>query len=171
MDKGFFRKKIFNIEIVSKSLSDLNKMVEAIIYLRKKHPPYFSLTKKLKGVFVYPKLGYDNEFFPMEKVWVCELRTVRESSTIYLASLLVHEAVHLRQFESGIAKNTKKTELDAYQVQKKFLSKAGDKISAQWIMEQYKENWTRYHYKSSKQFFKPNKKFRIFLDRIGSFKK
>lgn len=171
MNNNFIRKKILGIEVVAELQSDFNKVAVAILYLKRKYSMYFNLIKKIKGIYIYPKLGYDNEFFPDKKKWVCELKTVRESSIIYLASLLVHEAIHLRQYKHGLIKNTKKTELEAYETQRKFLNKAGDKKSAQWIMKQYRENWTKYRYKDTKQFLKPSKKFKVFLDSIGSSKK
>lgn len=79
-----------------------------------------------------------------EKVWVCGIPTVRESSVSYLASLLVHESVHCAKLEQGSWNEKLKDEPEAYHTQMSFLKKYGEKNEYEYVKRLIREkHWKR----------------------------
>lgn len=135
------KKKLEIIEIVSNSQNDINKILETLLFIKKKSKDNWRQIKLITAIIVSPKNGYDNQLFPKERIWICQAGTVRKSSIPYLASLLMHEACHIGQYRMENKKWTESLEKQAYQVQRNFLAKYGTLKEVDWLDKMFKKRW------------------------------
>ncbi len=126
------------IEIVGSTLKDLKKVSEAILFL-KKDDVWGNKLNNLKKIIIHGKNSYDNELFHRGRIWVCQLGTVRESSVVYLASLIAHEIYHVLQRKKGMDNVNSRMEPAAYGAQIRFLKKYGTKRDVWWVSKLLKE--------------------------------
>lgn len=116
-------------------------MSRAVLFVKRNRPRTFKLIKSLDAILIYQKRGYENQLFYKERIWVCKTQTVLESSLAYLASLLVHEAEHLRQHDGGKRAFGSRAEGEAYRAQRRFLKSTGTKEEVMWLDSLYKKKW------------------------------
>ncbi len=126
------------VEIIGIRLKDLKKVAEAVLFLGS-DSVWRGKLKNLKKIVIHNKNSYDNELFHRGKIWVCQLGTVRESSVVYLASLIAHEIFHAIQGKRGMDNINSRMEPAAYKAQIRFLSKYGTKQDVQWVSKLLKE--------------------------------
>ena len=134
--KKIFVTTQYGITIAATQKTVLEKLKRAVSFAVQHDIQSSRLVKRMRAILVYPRNGYDNELFRKSRIWVCEMKTIRESSTPYLASLLVHEGWHLAQFSRGVRNVHSRAERTAYKTQAKFLTAIGDKRGARWVGQQ-----------------------------------
>ncbi len=137
----FYKKTINGIGLFAETVQEIENMVNALNFIKKHNNVLFDDVKKIEAVIVHPNKGYDTEFFPKQKVWICQSGTILESSVEYMAGLFVHESHHIKQYESGNTEASPKLEKEAYLIQRKFLMDIGDEYSAKWLDEQHEKKW------------------------------
>lgn len=156
-NKKFYTTNIHKLSVVASSKNEIARIVNAIQLIHKQIA--------LKAILVYPRQGYGNELFPAESVWVCESGTVIKSSPTYLASLIVHESEHMRQYKGGKRRASAANERGAYEAQRRFLIQAGDTYGTEWLDTQFKSKW--WIQKSSdekKKWVRSEKYHRVFCE-------
>lgn len=126
------------IEIIGATLKDLKKVSEAVLFLAS-DSAWAGKLKNLKKIIIHGKNSYDNELFHRGRIWVCQLGTVRESSVVYLASLIAHEIYHIIQGKKGMDNINSRMEPAAYNSQIRFLKKYGTRRDVWWVSKLLKE--------------------------------
>ena len=137
----FYQIDIKNIKICASQIKDINKIFDSLNFISQKDKKIWNRVKKIKAIIVHPKIGYDNELFRPDYIWVCEQGTVRESTMAYLASLIVHESRHVEQYIKGVRNVDFRAEPSAYQDQIEFLEKYGEKYNADYVKKLYSEKF------------------------------
>jgi len=137
----FYQSDFYGTKICAAFKSDIAKISDSLNFIFKKDKQAWSDVKKIKAIIVNSKRGYNNELFRPECVWVCEIKTVRESTVAYLASLVVHEARHVKQYLRGVKNVDFRAEPAAYKDQIKFLEKYGEKYNANYVKKLYAEKY------------------------------
>lgn len=142
LGKQYQRKKICGICIMAQTPKELRCVEIAIKFVAKKEKKLLIQLKKIDAILVYAKKrGYDNLLFAKERIYVCQTRTVLDSTKEYLASLFLHEARHLSQFEKKKLWQGNKAEEGAYRFQRRFLEKYSTPEEIQWLDEAYRGKW------------------------------
>lgn len=127
--------------IVAHDKKLIRKFIRAFSVIDNVGGIYSSIRKNIKTILVFPGKDYYTEVFPQKKIWMCQPKTVRESSLEYLASLVIHEAWHIVQHKRGVKNIGSRGERGAYLVQRRFLALAKDRQSLRWLDKAYKEKW------------------------------
>lgn len=150
--KKYFSNDVYGIEVIAITKKEIEKIRKAIHFIKTRDPKSFNLFRRLKAILVLPEKGYDNQLFLKEKVYICQTGTILESSISYLASLFIHEARHMWQYYKKWKKiYGNKAEKDAYDFQRKFLLKFGEKEEVEWLDKLFKEKWWVYKDKKGKK--------------------
>jgi len=137
----YILKKIKTFTIGASDNKQINKISIALHFIETNAVRSFSSVALIKSIIVRPTGSYDNMLFPEEGVYVCEPKTILESSSVYLASLFIHEGVHMLQWKQGRKYIGDSAERDAYKVQRNFLKKFGDKSEVAWLDKCLEEQW------------------------------
>lgn len=156
MKEYYFKYDFSGIEVVAKTKKEIEKVILALKFLKSKEKKYFKLLKDLKAILVLFKKDYDNLLWIREKIYICETLTILESSKEYLTSLLLHEAIHIWQYNKGKKYYGDKAEKDAYLKQRKFLVKYGKKDEVLWLDKCFKEKWWVYKGSRKIDFYDSN---------------
>lgn len=93
--RKFFSKRIYGIEIVASTKKEINKLKRALEFIKLKETKILKTLQWLKAILVFPGKTYNNLLVLEKKIYICQPKTILESSKQYLASLLVHEAKHI----------------------------------------------------------------------------
>lgn len=150
--KKYLSKNVYGIEVVAATDKEIEKIRKAIGFIKIKDSKSFNLFRRLKAILVFPNKDSDNQLFLKEKVYVCQTGTILESSVSYLASLFVHEARHIWQYNKKWRRHYgNKAEKDAYGSQRKFLLKFGEKEGVEWLDKRFKEKWWIFRDKKGKK--------------------
>lgn len=159
----FKRTTFSGIEIVAKSEKDIQKIISAILCIKQDDVGKKKI-RNLKQIAIQQKKSYANDLFFPERIWICQLGTVRESSVAYLASLLVHEIFHILQMKRGLKNDNFKLEPAAYKAQIKFLEKYGTKTEVQHVKKLLKQgHWNRNFIIKDKKTGRPTRPLWNFL--------
>jgi len=140
-NKPFFRSAVFGIDVVAQDKKDIDKIKKALLLIKKIDPRLFSKVLQLKAILIYPGRNEYGAVYEKERIYIDQPKAIKESTLIYLASSIVHEAWHIDQYKRKIREYGIKTEKGAYLVQKRFLLKAGAKADAEWLDKMYKQQW------------------------------
>src|SRR5437660_1132376 len=117
--------KIFGIAVYAPEARHIGTLRRALTYLKHHTPSAFrEVTRRLRAIVVIPRRGYYNETFVREKLWATE-SSLLTGKFQYLASLLIHEAHHIAQFEAGKPYRGNAAEKEAYHKQRAFLRRIG----------------------------------------------
>lgn len=130
-----------NSVIVAYDKKLIRKFIRTFSLIDKLGGAYPSICKNIRTILIFPGKDYYTEVFTSKKIWMCQPKTVRESSLEYLASLVIHEAWHIVQHARGVKNISSRGERGAYLVQRRFLELAKDKQSLRWLDKAYKEKW------------------------------
>lgn len=141
--RRFYTKKVLGVAIISVTREEIAALENVLWFIRRRDPIRFRKVAQLHAVLVYPRRGYENAIYMDDDpyIWVCESGTVLESSSAYLAGLLIHEAVHLAQWRRGIRRHSAHWEQEAYLAQRRFLKKIGANDEVVWLDQQFRERW------------------------------
>jgi len=147
-------KKYKNIIIKANTEKEIGNIIKALKLVERESKPYGKKLQTLRIILVLQNnKDYDNELLAEYSIWICNKKTILESSTKYLASLLVHEARHLMQYDTkkfaGYGKKPDKRskeldeqiETDAYKTQRNFLKKLKAEREVEWLDKQFNEKW------------------------------
>lgn len=148
-------KKYKNITIKADTEKEVNSLIKALRFVDKNGKQYAKKLQTLELILVLQNNGdYENELLAEYSIWICNSKTILECSATYLASLLVHEARHLIQYDKNMfpgygkksqtkrSKNLEqKLEMDAYTAQRNFLKKLKLNREIEWLDKQFKEKW------------------------------
>lgn len=146
-------KKYKNIIIKANTKKEINNLVKAIQFVETHSKLYAKKLQTLELILVLQNnKDYENGLLVEYNIWICNNKTILECSTLYLASLLVHEARHLMQYDRktfpgygkkpGMKRSKKleqRLETDAYVVQRNFLKKLN--YDTEGLDKQFKEKW------------------------------
>jgi hypothetical protein len=129
MRKRFYFRQIKTVRIIAPEKILLEKVQAAFRLIKKiDSKEYQKLFSRLSVVFITNKYGGTNEFFMPEKIWFANKSVVTKNDTVWLASLILHEAFHATQFKNGsyVLPFGPQLEKPALELQDRFLKKAGD---------------------------------------------
>mgnify|MGYP001614840736 CR=1 FL=1 len=102
MNQKFFCEKIKTLTLIAPRRVLLKKLREALVLIeRTDAKERHRLLGRLKTIFITNKIGYTNEFFMPEKLWFANKSLILKNTTVWIASLIVHEAFHAAQFKKG----------------------------------------------------------------------
>lgn len=135
---------IFGIQIIYKDKKDINKLKSALRYLCLKDEKSFNFVRaNLRFVAVVRLKTKYNEALVRDFGWLVSLGLLKDGSYPYqyIASLLIHEACHIKQYKSGKKYLGSVAETEAYKKQRSFLNRIGYKNAVRWLDEQYKNRW------------------------------
>jgi hypothetical protein len=148
--KKFLLKKIYGIEIVAPTKKEINKLKKALEFIKIKEEKVLKILQWLRAILVFPGKTYNNWLVLDKKIYICQPKTILESTKQYLASLLVHEAKHIFQYKNKQKTVGRKAEFSAYKFQRKFLVKYGKPSEVEWLDQQFQEKWWLKFEKESK---------------------
>lgn len=114
-----------------------NRLVAAFDLLTKTDVSIAKKALTLKEIKIRNVAGYDNELFPQKRLWLVDKLVIEKNTIDYIASLIVHETVHLLQYDRGVRNIDGRAERLAYTTQAKFLEKIGRPEYAKGVMEQF----------------------------------
>lgn len=151
--------KKFNVTIIGVTKTDIMRVVDALVLLQKSDRVWFNKLSCLKFIIINQKWEYYIEVSPTKKTIICQRGTVRESTTLYLASLIVHEIAHCMFYKKGRNNVDWHDEPSAYNIQINFLKKHRDFYNARYVArllkEKYWENQTSLILNSDGSFGSP----------------
>jgi hypothetical protein len=114
-----------------------NRLVAAFDLLTKTDVSIAKKALTLKEIKIRNVAGYDNELFPQKRLWLVDRLVIDKNTIDYIASLIVHETIHLLQYDRGVRNIDGRAERLAYTTQAKFLKKIGRPEYAKGVMEQF----------------------------------
>ncbi|HEY6803874.1 MAG TPA: hypothetical protein VI306_09875 [Pyrinomonadaceae bacterium] len=130
------------IVIIAPSRADADKLRRAIALLKRRSPRlFFLVTRRLACIAVSSDPGYFNEAFVGAAAWMTQRSLIRHFSVPYLASLLAHEAHHVRQYEQGRTYMGARAETEAYRVQRGLLRRLKETRLLGYLDQQYEDRW------------------------------
>lgn len=163
----FFFKKVRGVLIIAPSRQHVAHIEKALNFIQKRDNKAFKKVHlALTAIFIVPHQGYQNELIFPDRIWFCERSTIAESSLVYLAGLLVHEAHHVDQYKGGRRRWGVKSEQEALTVQVQFLQKLGGTKIIEWLYRQFRGKW----WAATTKALRSSKNFRVFLDLYKSGK-
>jgi hypothetical protein len=113
-------------------------------WLKRTDPRTFGkVTRRLKIITVVNRPGSYNETDVRKRQWILESGLLRTPADVpqYLASLLLHEAEHIAQFQSGKPYRGARAEVQAYRIQRRFLARFGEPYMVKWLDAQFRSRW------------------------------
>lgn len=139
----FYKQVVLGIKLVAKTKREIDALTKALRLVKRRDPRLFRRFKLLDALLVYPRRGYDIAVYMDDdpRVLVCESGTVLESSSAYLAGLLVHEVTHMAQWKCGERRHSTRIETEAYHAQRRFLLKIAATDEIAWLDKQYGGKW------------------------------
>ena len=79
-----------------------NRLVAAFDLLTKTDVSIAKKALTLKEIKIRNVAGYDNELFPQKRLWLVDRLVIDKNTIDYIASLIVHETIHLLQYDRGV---------------------------------------------------------------------
>jgi hypothetical protein len=139
----FYERTMLDVKLVAKTKREIDALARALRLVKRRDPRTFRRFRLLAAILVYPRRGYDIAVYMADdpRVLVCESGTVLESSSAYLAGLLVHEVTHMVQWKRGERKHGTRIETEAYRIQRRFLEKVAATDEVEWLDKQYEGKW------------------------------
>ena len=137
----FYRLRAGSITVVSPFKKHLSKTKESLALLQKINRKAFNEVQKLKDILIYPGTTELGCLFEKEKIYINQPKHIDQSSVIWWASTILHEAWHLHQYTDSPDMTNGRAEYGAYRVQRKFLMKAKAITEVQWLDKMQKAQW------------------------------
>jgi hypothetical protein len=152
-----YQAKIYNILLIVPKKKYITRLVKVLDFLKKESIKDFKMVcKNLKTIFITPYKGYFNSAFEKYGIWMSNYSILEPRNFDYkwLASGLLHEAVHIEQFKKKKRLNSHQREKEAYLVQREFLKKIKYKKAVNWLDKQLKVKWWKQFEKNANMFNK-----------------
>ena len=137
----FFGSVVYGVRIVAPQKALIQKLAYAFHLIHETDQNAFKKVLKIKHILIYPGNDYYGAAYERQRIFIDQPKSIRDSSTAYLASSIIHEAWHIDQYLRGIVEYGARAERGAYLVQRKFLSKTGKKFEVRWLDKEYKGQW------------------------------
>lgn len=126
-----------NIKLNTLDEKQYHRLVAAFDLLIKTDAFFAKKALTFKEIKIRNIEGYDNELFPQKRLWLVDRFVIEKNTIDYIASLILHEVVHLLQYDRGVRNIDGRAERLAYTTQAKFLKKIGRPEYAKGVMEQF----------------------------------
>lgn len=138
------------MKIIGSHKKEINKIKQAINFVKNNYTEYYDDFRYLTKIVIKDARGYNNEYFAKKKMWEVNKSIIIKNDIKYLASLLIHETYHGKQYyEMGKKNNNREDELAAYEYQIKFLNEINYPNlteTVKFMMKQYKEHTKNFIY-------------------------
>ncbi len=94
---------------------------------------------RLQVIRIKNRKSFNNELFPGKSEWVCDRYVIEKNTIVYLASLILHELVHIDQYDRGVRNIHGRAERKAYKIQAEFLIRHGRQRDAISILKYFEK--------------------------------
>jgi hypothetical protein len=136
----------YGVRIFAPQKRHIDKLHRALQYLREKDSGEFQkVTHNLNAIFIAPLQGDYNVLRVKDRAWLSCYQFLEKSDYPYqyIASLLLHEAVHIEQDKQGAKSTGYQAEKEAYLAQRRFLKKIKYENAVSWLDAQFNKKWWR----------------------------